>query len=56
MSENPVPKPDDVEPCRGCQELDLREATAYAERDKSRQADCRVLRERHQRDDHGGQP
>ncbi|MFD3562152.1 hypothetical protein ACFWVU_21060 [Streptomyces sp. NPDC058686] len=41
--------------CRGCQELDLAEAVAKSERDASKVSDCRVLRERHQTAEHGGQ-
>ena len=38
--------------CQDCQELDRAEAAARAERDASRETDCRVLRARHLVADH----
>jgi hypothetical protein len=42
--------------CRECEEIDLAEAVARAEHDASGETDCRVLRRRHQRTGHEGQP
>ncbi|MFF5333490.1 hypothetical protein [Streptomyces sp. NPDC013181] len=40
------PEPEATE-CRTCEELDHEEAVARAQRDSSRETDCRVLRRRH---------
>ncbi|WP_405936180.1 hypothetical protein OG338_05170 [Streptomyces sp. NBC_00726] len=41
-----APAPEEPEPCRTCQELDLEEAVARSERGGSRETDARVLRRR----------
>lgn len=41
--------PGAVDGCRTCQEFELAQAEADAERDYSRATDCRVLLRRHQR-------
>ncbi|MCG7524849.1 hypothetical protein MHW47_10415 [Streptomyces sp. OfavH-34-F] len=47
------PEPELTEPCRTCEELDHEEAVARAQRDGSRETDCRVLRRRHLAAEHG---